>query len=478
MLQQRLGAKAEFAGPSFSPEDLCFAEQLAFVRHRGKRVVARTTRRAGKSTGIGIKMIAAALSPPFANQGYATISLKNSKRLVWPVLKRLNTKFNLGGVPNEQEGFLRFPGLPDEPKIYLGGLGATDEIEKWRGYEGGLKAFVVDEAQSIRQGLLKEAIDEVVEPSLADYDGELTVLGSPGPVPAGYFYDIDVGKYSAGWDHFFWSIRQNPWIERKSGKSVDIYLRELLARRQWTEEHPTYRRQYLGEWVNDPDALVFKWQDGRNGVDVLPDLTEGKWSFILAGDLGFDDADAIGILGWRPHDPNVYLFDEHVQAKAGMTAFVEALKKMEKKYAAYGSVLAIVLDLGGLAKKAIEDFRARFTLPLEAADKARKLDHLELLNDAMLSGRFKALRTSRFAQDCKIVQWDSDAWSRGERKIAREPHTDIGDTVLYGYMRCLAWLARPAPPAPEDVSFTRRLFLEEQRSKSRDPYAAAFGIDD
>jgi hypothetical protein len=218
---------------------------------------------------------------------------------------------------------------------------------------------------------------------------------------------------------------------------------------------------------------VFKWLDSRNACPA-PARDSGRWTFVIGVDLGFDDSDAIAVLGWRPHDPCVYLFEEHVMAKAGMTALMDALKLRVASY----RPISIVLDMGGLAKKAVEDFRARFTLPLQAADKARKLDHIEMLNDALLGGRFKAPSSSRFAQDCMLVQWDDDKLALGERKVAREPHSDITDAVLYAYTDALAWLSRPAPPPDSEVSHVTKLYREQQRLRGRDPYAAILGIDD
>lgn len=474
LLQSRSAQSADGKG-RFSADALCFPEQLAGIRSPAKRKCFRLPRRTGKTTGIaGIGLLENAIVAPYANQLYATLSLKNARRLVWPVLKRLNIEHKLGGVANESEAYLRFPDLPNEPHIFLGGMKDAAEIDKLRGYEGGLKHVIIDEAQSIRQGILAEAIDDIIEPSLFDYDGSLTIIGTPGPVAAGYFYDCDVGKLRGAWEHFFWTMHANPWLAIKSKKPTDQMIRELLAKRGWTEDHPTFRRQYLGEWVNDPDALVFKWLAERNGIDAAPARDAGKWSFVIGVDLGFDDSDAIAVLGWRPHDPTVYLFEEHVMAKAGMTALMDALKSRVATY----RPISIVMDLGGLAKKAVEDFRARFTLPLQAADKARKLDHVEMLNDALLGGRFKAPKTSRFAQDCMLVQWDDDKLALGERKIAREPHSDITDAVLYGYTECLAWLARPAPPPDSEVSHVTKLFREQQRQRGRDPYARLLGIDD
>jgi hypothetical protein len=455
----------------FSAEALCSPAQLPLVRSHAKRKVARCSRRAGKTVGEAIMLLEGAVSPPFANQGYITLSLKNAKRLIWPTLKRLNAEYNLGGVPHE-EGTLRFPSLPQQPNIYLGGVKDRGEIEKIRGWEGGAKRFVIDEAQSIRTSLLQEVVDDVIEPALLDYDGELTVSGTPGPVKAGYFHDIDVGPKRGAWEHFFWTLLDNPFLEAKSGKPPAQILAELRERRGWTEDHPTYVREYCGEWVNDQDALVFKYDADRNDFAALPD---GRMTYVMGVDLGFEDADAIAVLGWGPHDPTVYLVEEHVERKQSVTELADRVKAMYQRY----RPIRLVADFGGLGKKIAEEIRRRHSLPVEAADKQRKLEHIALLNDAMLSGRLRARATGQFAEDCTLVQWDQDARATGTLKIAEDYHSDITDAVLYAFRACLGYLTTPEPtPQSHEAAYVARLAAQDRASAHRDPMEAFLGYGD
>lgn len=460
----------------FGAERLCFGPQLGFVRSQAKRKVARCSRRAGKSTGTAIMLLEGARAAPHAHQAYITISLKNARRLVWPTLKRLNREHSLGGVANETEAFMRFPDLPGEPHIFLGGAKDRDEVEKIRGQaEGGAKRYVIDEAQSMRQGLLEELVDDVIEPALFDYDGELVAIGTPGPVLAGYFHDIDIGKYRDGWEHFTWTMRDNPHLALKSGKPTEVMIRELLERRKWTLDHPTFRREYCGEWVSDPDSLVFRYSVDRNGCGEPPKLGH----YVLGVDIGSSDADAIAVLGWSDAAPTLYLVEEHVKSGATVSDLAERVRALREKY----QPRRIVADFGGLGKKIGDEMQRRWGLPVEAADKVRKLEHVALLNDALMSGALKAPAGSVFAQDCALVQWDADALSKGERQIAREPHSDICDAVLYAYRACRHYLHEP-PTKPreneaESQLFERR-FERVEREQAADPWdadAQRFGWD-
>jgi hypothetical protein len=428
---------------AFDPGALCYPDQLAFVRSRAKRKVLRKTRRAGGTVGLAVSFLGVARTAPYGNQLYVTSTLKNAKRLIWPTLKKLNTKYDLGGVPNEVEAYMRFPRLPNEPVIYLGGAKDSSEIEKIRGYEGGLKRAAIDEAQSIRASVLRTLVDDVIEPSLFDYDGELDMVGTPGAVAAGYFHDIDVGPAKAGWDHFFLDLRKNPFLTEKSGKTAEQQLAELRARRGWSETNTTYRREYLGEWVTDSDALALHYDAARNAC-AWQDAPQPGWRYILVFDIGYDDADAIAVLGWGPYDRRLHLVKEVITRKQGITELGNQLKLLWAIFSPH----RLIGDLGALGKKIGEELKARWGLPVEAADKNRKAEHVGLLDDGLITGAFLAPPDSVFAEDCAMVQWDADDKAKGLLKFDDAYHSDIIDAVLYGYRAAYHWLESSEPPPP------------------------------
>lgn len=446
----------------FSAEALCHPAQRRFVRSRAKRKVARCGRRSGKTTGIAVDLLEGALEPPFGNQLYVTMSLKNARRLVWPTLRKLNQHFELGGVVNETEAFMHFPRLPNDPHIFLGGANDAAEIDKLRGYEGGLKRAVLDEAQSIRQSLVGTLIDDVIEPALMDYDGQLVVVGTPGPVCAGYFYDLDVGERRGAWEHHAWTAFDNPFLAAKSGKSVEELLSKLRADRNWTEQTPTYRREYLGLWVTDIASLVYRYDRDRNHCD-WQDGPQPGWTYVLGLDLGFDDSDAIVLLGWPKHSRVVHLVYEDVAPKQTLTPLFEKVTALWQRWRPIGGVG----DTGGLGRKIVEELQARFKVPVEAAEKTRKAEHVELLNDAMVTGAFMAPRDSRFADDTQRLQWDPEAKAKGVLKESDKFHSDVTDAALYAYRRCRHYLEQDAPKPSDPIDEMRAKRLKSITARKR-----------
>lgn len=426
----------------------------------------------GKSAGIAVDILSAIRTPPFTNVFYLTITLKNAKRIIWPWLKLFNEKYQLGGKANESEGYLAFPELGHDVHAYLGGVKDPNEVEKVRGPK--CKKYFLDEAQLLPPRIVKPLMNDVINPALLDVRGSLVVSGTPAPLRAGYLWDVCHGELSSEWEQHGWTWRDNPWIQ--PGRDRTEIEEEILKENKLTRDSPTYLREWCGQWFQDDSVRVFKFSKERNAMAVAPPVP--GMTYVIGVDLGFEDADAIAVLGWGPHQPDVYLVHEYVAPKQGMTAVMGQLKALADKY----HPIRIVMDLGGIGKKAVEDFRPRFSIALEAADKARKLEHIEILNDAMRCRTFWARPDGPFAEDCDLVQWDQDARARGLQKIAEDYHSDITDAVLYAFRACYGYLSKPAPPAPRDEreALIRSLYQQQQKARDpdRDPYAALLGFDD
>lgn len=443
---------------NFSAEALCFDKQLDFVRDASRFRVAVCSRRAGKTVACAVTLIERATKHAGTNHLYITLSRINAKRIVWRQLLDLNREHSLGGVANETELHIRFP---NGSMVYLSGAKDAGEVEKFRGLS--LKTVVVDEAQSFRP-YLKTLIDDVLVPCLWDVQGELVLIGTPGPVKVGTFWEAYSGKT---WSAHHWTIHDNPHIERLSGKTPEVILEEERKRRGITEQDPTYQRESLGQWVNDFQSLVFHYEPRRNTIDLY---TGPPTRFVLGVDVGHDDADAIAVLGWSTDSPGLALIEEYVQAKTGVSALADAIEGLYRKY----QPERIVMDFGGLGKKMSVDIRQRYGIPVEAAEKSQKFAHIELLNDALRTGKFLASPASKFAEDCMLVQWDQDARAKGVLKVADSYHSDICDAVLYAYRAASHYLYEPEtkkakPSAQDQVDLWEARELERlEKAESQD----------
>ena len=439
--------EAQAARPPFDLARVLFPKQLAFGADISRQVTACCTRRSGKTYATAGKLLSVALRKPGCVALYVTLSRINAKRLIWGIVKELNETYALGGVALEAELCLA---LPNGSRIYLSGANDESELEKFRGLALGIA--IIDEAQSF-PAYIGRLVDEILAPALMDFAGQLVLVGTPGPVPVGYFYDA---CQSPEWSHHSWSVVDNPHIERKSGTRPEELLRQELARRGVTIEDPAIQREWLGRWCLDLNALVFRYDPAVNHRPI-PKCRH----HVLCIDVGYDDADALGVLGWNDDDPTLYLVEEIVTAKQTITPLMRQVQSLYERF----SPMAVVCDFGGLGKKIAEELQERTGIPIEAAEKERKLEHIELLNDALRTGRMVADQTSRFAQDCGKIEWDRR--NPEKPRISDAFHSDIADAVLYGWRRCQQWLSQP-PPAPPPARGTEewhRKQLEEAQQE-------------
>lgn len=440
-------AALKLSHTKFSLEEYCFDKQLAFIQDKAPFKTAVCSRRAGKTVGCAADLTFTANTKAKIVCVYITLSRSNAKKIIWPVLCELNREFNLGGKINETELSIRYP---NGSIIYCTGAKDKQEVEKVRGLP--IFKCYIDECQSFRP-YIKGLINDVVAPALFDYSGTLCLIGTPGPVPSGYFYKC---TQDSQWSHHEWTMHHNPWLQIKSGKTADQIIERELIRKGVSLDDPTIQRECFGRWVLDQSVLVFKYDPKRNHFNsrVGPPPTAGVWHYVCGIDIGYDDADAISVLGYNDKLNAVYLLEESVETKQGITELVGRISQVIDKYAPE----KIVMDTGGLGKKIAEEITGRYSILIEAAEKQRKLEFIELLNDALRTNRFYADRESRFAQDCQLLEWerdvdtdeDDDRSTATKRKFVNERprisdsyHSDICDSVLYAFRESFHWLWAP-----------------------------------
>ena len=386
----------------------------------------------GKTIGAAGDLTHTALSREGIVCLYITLSRASAKRIIWPELTKINREFQLGAVPNIADLSLTFP---NGSVIYCSGAKNKSEIEKFRGLP--IALCYIDEAQSFG-AFIKDLIDDVISKALYDYNGRLRVTGTPPPIPTGYFHEI---CHSPEWSHHHWDMRQNPWLHKKSGKTPMELIERDLKRKGVTIEDPGIQRECFGRWVTDSNALVFRYNKNINSFFELPEGNGIGWNYIFGIDIGFDDADAIAVIAYHEHIKEAYLVEEHIKRKQGVTELANQIEALVKIY----NPVSMVMDSGGLGKKINEEFSRRFSLGIKAAEKSRKFEYIELLNDAFRTKKFFARETGQFAEDSQLVEWNRDK-STGDRFVVSDRfHSDITDAVLYAFRESLHFLAEDVP---------------------------------
>ena len=287
-LQKR---KTKSEKPKFVFDEFCFNKQVSFLRGPGSRFRnAVCSRRAGKTVGIAADMIDSALSNEEVNLLYITITQQQARAIIWSDLVKIIEEFELECKTDNVRLTITFP---NKSKIYIAGAKDRTEIEKFRGWK--LMKCYIDECQSFRS-YLKELINDIIIPALRDKRGQLFLTGTPGPVKAGIFFEYSQSK---NWEGHHWTAFDNPHMHLPPALDLEEILKEERIIRGIDESDPSYIRETYGKWVEDKDALVFKFNKAKNIYDKLP--TEGEWNYIIGIDIGYNDSDAIAVIGYNTH---------------------------------------------------------------------------------------------------------------------------------------------------------------------------------
>lgn len=417
-----------------------FPQQHAFIVDNARGIDAQCSRRAGKTSGLAMKFYKTLEHHPGQQCIYLALTLDSARDIMWPVLQELNETHKLGCTFLESKLTMVHP---NGAQLKLYGADMKNFIKRLKGrkYPG----VAVDEAQDFGDHL-QTLIEDVLEPSTADFeDGWIAITGTPGPVPQGYFFEITQQR-KHGFSHHEWTMLENPFMPNPSA-----FIESIKAKRQWPDDNPTLLREYRNKWVLDVHSLWIRYDEKLSHYEALPNLQ--NWVYVLGIDIGFKDADALAVIAWNPGTRVIYLLEEVITQKQGLTELVEQIQILQSKY----PISKMVIDEGGLGKKLAEEMRRRHHIPVQPADKARKQENVEFLNDSLRLGEFKAKRTSRFALDSYLVQIDWDKSTPQKIVVKKKPHSDIIDAVLYSFKESPAFTYR-APGAkaePGTVEWNR-----------------------
>lgn len=208
-------------------------------------------------------------------------------------------------------------------------------------------------------------------------------------------------------------------------------------------DEATRRQLEEGIWIADVAGLVYSgFTLERNVVGEAPKLQ----TYLLGIDYGFTDETAFSVLGWRANDPCVYVVESYKRAGMTPSDAAEEVARLNARYA----FVRMVADIGGLGKGYAEEARARFTLPIEPAEKNNKRGYQTLFNGDLERGRIKivAAHTGELA-----TEWAELPWTEERDKEADGFANHCADSCLYAWRAAPAYHEREAPPpkTPEEL---------------------------
>jgi len=506
-------------------------QRAAFVDEIARRMTALDTRRAGKTFGGIREYVAFALENPKSRQLYINETRDEAKALAWDepddgivsVLEQLDlVRGEKRGDEadywaNETELIVRFR---NGSIIKLFGADDERQINKLRGRKWH-RAWV-DEAQKAR--FLQQLIQQVLGASMADFQGQIWLTGTPSRDTAGYFYEVtrqDGQPRAPGWAVHEWAVTDNPYFGRvvarddgafdvvgleglHVGTFADRSDAEVAAKAErwrvtaaaaleengWTEDDPDFQREWLGRWVITdanfvypvnavaPHLLTFAPMritvtgryDHETSMRDLPRNKRGKrmhWLFSIGLDFGFfPDPFAICMGAFSMETEVAY---EMWSWKKIRTDADEQREELQYLVDNVENIASIVGDPAG-QRALMKGWRERLFIPIEDAEKNEKDTWIDLMGTAIRKGRWKYREGSPLLHEHRHLVWlPVKAGKRKEHSDRRlldgsVPGNHCSDGGLYQWRHMTNWLARPdvGPRSPEERLAAEGRVLEAQ----------------
>lgn len=257
-----------------------FEKQAKIYNCEAERVYVMSGRRFCKTATLGRKGAALCIARPGANVIYTARSLRNAKKIIFPELRVLRDRYH---IPirfrrSNDDVSAMFPG---DSEIMFMGIKTQDRIEDLKGYGKDVDLVCHDELGTYDTDWVEEMVEDGGYPLTADCGGQLWLLGNPGRVMSGWWYEKTKLTYDHDYPVYRGTGLENPYLQNAlaEGQFVDginrkfeEWLRRYREHNKIDEDDPGYRRKWLGEWVQDTDALVFDYDPERNAVAALPRL--------------------------------------------------------------------------------------------------------------------------------------------------------------------------------------------------------------
>lgn len=433
------------------------------IEDPAKRKTARCPRRSGKSHTCAGYALHVGESNPGARILIISITLKSTRENYWSGAPAglqsqgyrfgLNLKFNNTDYVWWHENGARGR---------LAGAETKADIEYLRGAAVEADLIIVDECQSFSPEHLDDLIRNVLEPGLMTRGGTLLLAGTPGLIPVGPYFEASEPRHRISADpentgkeisfptciyypdreaeqykslthkEDYWSL--HTWTLQDNEAVLEQWNRALATKRRnkWADDHPTWRREYLGEWVTDESGLVYAYGGCRakGNVNWLPNwpaecvrsngkvdrrhavyrsnpaglpLDKGPWHFIMGLDFGFEDDCAVVVAAYSDQLQELFHVDDYKSPHLTADDFALEVQHMIDRY---GPPDIIVADAGGLGKMVIATLNQRYGMSIIAAEKKEKFDHIELLNSDFHCGRIKIQVGSDLEREMLGLQYD------------------------------------------------------------------------
>lgn len=297
-------------------------------------------------------------------------TIHKARDLLWPICERLNREHDAKIELRMADSQLV---MPNGGIVQLLGLSTLAEAEKIRGFTP--PEISIEECGTYRDELLSYASDACARPALMRYwrrgGRGLSMIGTPSKNVKTYWHGVCLGETGA--NVHFATVHDNPHIP-----DAAAYLRQVLydnRKRGWTERTPEYRREYLGEFCPDTEALPYgSWNGAVLQQSAAP---QHGWT-VMGVDFGQHQPNAWVVLRLTTErasgEGRIYTMHKihmlHAYKQAGMTTEQVAAHTKLLEHRFHPNI--IVGDNSGGGAQSIADLQRVYQLNIHPAKTGKR----------------------------------------------------------------------------------------------------------
>lgn len=420
--------------------------QKRFIADLKRYIHLCAGRRGGKTFGIIIKALKVCLAKKNALCWFIAPTLSRARNIFWGMLKKIEDQYHIGIDFNDSS--LTATIIETGSEIRLTGCDDLFSANKFRGIPADL--FVIDEAASFRNDVLKYLIRESIHYAMIDFaDSQLILSGTPGQSPVGFFHDADErNNPSTTWSCYTWTIRDNEFFDR----FVDEFgipkanwkeLAEQILeedRREFglSEDNSAFRREWLAEWSNDSAGMYYVFDKAKN---VIPSTQlPNNLKHVIGFDVGLSvDPTAYVILGYNEQDHDeVYVIREKTLLAPVLTGkIVSELKALYDEF----KPEYLIGDYAGAGQAIFDIFYERYDIHIEPCVKRGGNDKSKagitgMMNSELHEGRLLISDTcTNLIQELQTVRWNELT-----KELDGSIPNDHCDALQYGWLKTYGFM--------------------------------------
>jgi hypothetical protein len=407
--------------------DAMFPAQQAAVADTSPLRAYQCDRRAGKTTSVAHEFVLDAYDGyPRAEYAYIALTRSSAWGIAWPIIRETNFEFGLSA--KMRENLLRVE-LPIGAALTLYGADRDDWIDRLYGRK--LRKIWIDEAAFFTASL-RRLVYDILQPTVSDLRGSLTLMSRPGHVQRGLFWDVMSGKLG-GWSRHKWGWGDNPNMR---AQTEELIARESAANPDWLNWAST-RRNYFNEWALEAGQRVYSGFDfDRNLIEKFPIADPRDFKFTLGVDFGWTHPTAFVMGCWSPAMAKFVVLEAFKEPRMTIDSMAQRIRMYMDNYPG----LQVVADPAGARE--IAELRRRHRVAVRVAEKTAKVYWINQLNADLSKGDVVLVNgpTMPLVEEMADLVWESDidgqpVISASTKELVEHRHmpNDCCDATLYAY---------------------------------------------